>query len=155
MLGNPEITDRLNVLLRSELAAINQYVVHAQINEIWGYDKLSNYVMTRAKEEMGHAERLIERIIFLEAKPVVNILDPIAVGDNVPQQLSNDRTSEKTAITNYNEAVRLCANNDDNGTRELLEDILEDEERHIREIEEKLYNIAQMGIDNFLSSQVA
>ena len=154
MLGNPEITDRLNVLLRSELAAINQYVTHAQMDEIWGYPKLSEYVMGRAKEEMGHAEKLLERIIFLEADPIVNILDPIVIGKVVPDQLANDRTAEKTAISSYNEAVRLCANNDDNGTRELLEDILEDEERHIREIEEHLYNIAQMGLANFLSSQV-
>ena len=154
MLGNPEITDRLNVLLRSELTAINQYVVHAQMDEVWGLGKLADYVMTRAKEEMGHAERLIERIIFLEANPLVGTLDPVQIGQEVIVQLANDRTAERTAITLYNEVIRLCANNDDNGTRELLEDILEDEERHIREIEERLYNIKQMGIDNFLSAQV-
>jgi bacterioferritin len=86
--------------------------------------------------------------------PVVQTLDPIIIGATVPEQLVSDRTSERTAITTYNEVIRLCANNDDNGTRELLEDILEDEERHIREIEEKLYNIQQMGLDNFLSAQI-
>jgi bacterioferritin len=154
MLGNMEIVDRLNVLLRSELTAVNQYSVHASMAGIWGYGKLDDYVMGRAKEEMGHAEKLIERILFLEGQPIVGTLDPVMIGATVPMQLQNDRTAEKTAITTYNEVVRLCANNDDNGTREILEDILTDEERHIREIEEKLYNIDQMGIDNFLSGMM-
>jgi bacterioferritin len=154
MNGNPEIIDRLNFLLKSELAAINQYTVHAQMDEIWGLGKLADYVMGRAKEEMGHAEKLIERIIFLHGLPIVHILDPIFIGPAVIEQLAFDRAAEKGAIVNYNEAIRLCANNDDNGTREILEDILGDEERHIREIEERLYNIEQMGIDNFLSAQI-
>jgi bacterioferritin len=153
MNGNPEVIDRLNFLLKSELAAINQYVVHAQMDEIYGYDKLSEYVMKRAKDEMKHAEMLIERMLFLRGMPIVSILDPIFVGQDVETQLNNDHSSEETAIKNYNEAIRLCTNLEDVGTEEILEDILEDEERHIREIEEKQYHIAQMGIANFLSLQ--
>jgi bacterioferritin len=153
MKGNARIIDTLNDLLADELTAINQYMVHAETCEDWGYGKLHDLVEKRAIVEMKHAEKLIGRIIFLEGMPIVSNLKPMHIGDNVEKQLENDRVAEEGAIGAYNAAIGLAAELADNGTRELLTSILEDEESHIDELETQLDQIKQMGVQLYLAEQ--
>jgi bacterioferritin len=155
MKGNDKIIQRLNVLLADELTAINQYMVHSEMCANWGYAHLHELNEKRAIGEMKHAEKLIARIIFLEGSPTVSDLNPIHVGPEVPVQLENDRGAEDGAIRMYNEGIKLCLELGDGGTRELLEDILEDEEEHIDEIETQLDQIQQMGVQNYLLGQMS
>jgi bacterioferritin len=155
MKGNDSLIQALNGLLADELTAINQYVVHAEMAENWGYGKLKKIVGGRSITEMKHAEKLIERILFLEGTPIVGELNKIHIGVDVPQQLANDLASELTAVASYNNAVKLATEVGDNATREILEGILKDEDGHVDEIEEKLDQIKQMGIHHFLAVQAA
>jgi len=155
MKGNDKIIERLNVLLADELTAINQYMVHAEMCDNWGYERLHEAIQKRAIEEMRHAEKHITRLLFLEGRPVVSNLNPIHIGPDVETQLKNDWQAESGAIQAYNEAVRLAVELGDNGTRELLEAILTDEEDHIDWLEAQLDQIQQMGIENYLAAQVS
>lgn len=152
MKGDAKLIDALNKLLSGELAAINQYMVHAEMCEDWGYNKLSGLVKKRAIDEMKHAEKLIERIIFLEGQPIVSVLDKITIGQNVENQLKNDHHSEADTIRMYNEVIILAGNVKDYATRSILQAILSDEDAHIDEIEENLDQIEQMSIQNYLMS---
>lgn len=154
MKGNADVITALNALLADELTAINQYMVHTEMCDNWDYDRLSEAVEKRAITEMKHAETLIARILFLDEKPIVSDLNPIHIGADVQKQLENDHAAEQQAIISYNAAVRLAADRDDNGTRELLDDILEDEEEHIDWIEAQLAQISQIGIANYLQAQI-
>jgi bacterioferritin len=154
MKGNDKVIETLNDRLVEELTAINQYMVHAEMCENWGYKKLHDVVEKRAFTEMRHAEKLIARIIFLDGKPVVSKLNDIHIGPDVEAQLNNDRLSEQDAIRHYNDSIRLATELGDNGTKELLDDILKEEEGHIDELEAQLDQIKQMGITNFLVPQV-
>ncbi|HAM35050.1 MAG TPA: bacterioferritin [Elusimicrobia bacterium] len=154
MKGNEKLLDTLNSLLADELTAINQYMVHAEVCDNWGYDKLHEHFQKRAIEEMKHAEKLISRIIFLEGHPIVSDLRTIKIGDQVPKQLANDLALEMGAIKSYNAAVALAVAVSDNATREMLESILKDEDRHVDDIEERIDQIGQMGLQNFLSEQI-
>jgi bacterioferritin len=155
MKGNKAVLDVLNDLLADELTAINQYMVHSEMCANWGYEKLHEAVEKRAIEEMGHAEKLIERILFFdEGKPIVSNLNPIHIGAEVEKQLSNDLAAELGAVTAYNDGVRLTREVGDNGTRELLESILKDEEDHVDWLEAQLDQIGQMGIQVYLGEQV-
>ena len=153
MKGNDNLIKALNGLLADELTAINQYVVHAEMDENWGYGKLKKSVGARAITEMKHAEKLIERILFLEGTPIVGELNKINIGADVPQQCANDLALEMTTVANYNSAVKLAADVGDNATREILEGILKDEDGHVNEIEEQLDQIKQMGVQRFLAIQ--
>ena len=153
MKGNSKILAVLNSLLADELTAINQYVVHSEMAENWGYGKLQKLVRSRAITEMKHAEKLIERILFLEGTPIVSTLNKIRIGADIPKQLANDLASETDAVKNYNAAVKVAMEAGDNVTKELLESILKDEDGHVDELEEKLDQIGQMGIQNFLALQ--
>ena len=153
MKGNPELIDSLNDLLASELAAINQYMVHGEMAEDWGYERLSKNFKTRSITEMKHAERLIERILFLEGTPIVSNLDDIHIGSTIPQQVDNDHASELTAIKMYNEAIVLAGKVLDYATRDVLEGILRDEDKHLDELEELQDQIEQMTLPTFLSTQ--
>jgi bacterioferritin len=153
MKSNDKLMQTLNGLLAGELTAINQYVVHAEMAENWGYGKLKKSVGARAMTEMKHAEKLIARILFLEGTPIVGELNKINIGADVPQQCANDLASEMTTVANYNSAVKLAADVGDNATREILEGILKDEDDHVNEIEEKLDQIKQMGVQHFLAIQ--
>ena len=153
MKSNDKLMQTLNGLLAGELTAINQYVVHAEMAENWGYGKLKKSVGARSIREMKHAEKLIERILFLEGTPNVGNLNKIHIGADVPQQCANDLASEMTTVANYNSAVKLAADVGDNATREILEGILKDEDDHVNEIEEKLDQIKQMGVQHFLAIQ--
>ena len=153
MKSNDKLMQTLNGLLAGELTAINQYVVHAEMAENWGYGKLNKSVRARSITEMKHAEKLIERILFLEGTPIVGELNKINIGADVPQQCANDLALEMTTVANYNSAVKLAMDVGDNATREILEGILKDEDGHVNEIEEKLDQIKQMGVQNFLAIQ--
>lgn len=154
MKGNDKIIEKLNDLLADELTAINQYMVHSEMCDNWGYEKLHGAVEKRAVEEMKHAEKLIARILFLEGKPVVSTLKKLHIGAEVDSQHSNDKDAEAGAIASYNDGIKLARDLADNGTRELLESILTDEERHIDEIEARLDQIKQMGIKVYLGEQI-
>ena len=153
MKGNDKVLQSLNGLLADELTAINQYIVHAEMAENWGYGKLKKLVRERAITEMKHAEKLIERILFLEGHPIVSDLNKISIGSDVPKQLANDLTAEMTAVANYNLAIKTARDAGDNATKEMLDGILKDEDAHVNTIEEKLDQIEQMGIQNFLATQ--
>lgn len=153
MKGNANLVDLLNKNLADEFTAVHQYTTHAAIARNWGYDGLAHYFQSRADEEMEHSRELIDRILFLEYKPVVNILNEINVAYEVPTQLANDRAAELLAIKSYNEAIEFAVTVRDNSTRSLLEEILNDEIRHIDEIENYQQQIQQMTLQIFLSTQ--
>jgi bacterioferritin len=153
MKGNEKIVERLNALLADELTGINQYIVHSEMCANWGYERLHKAIEKRAVDEMKHAEKLIARILFLEGRPIVSRLNRIEIGPDVEAQHANDRATEDTAIKAYNDGIRLAAEIGDNGTRDLLESNLVDEESHIDWIEAQLDQIKQMGIQNYLVEQ--
>jgi bacterioferritin len=154
MKGNAKLIELLNSLLADELTAINQYMVHAEIAENWGYGKLHGHFRKRSIDEMKHAEKLIARIIFLEGVPVVSEYRKINIGADVSKQLDNDHFAEETAIKSYNDVIKVAGDVGDFATREILESILKDEDRHIDGIEELRDQVSHMGIAIFLSSQV-
>jgi bacterioferritin len=143
------------MLLADELTAVNQYIVHSEMCANWGYDKLHKAIEKRAIEEMKHAEMHIARILFLEGLPIVSNLNPMHIGDGVEKQHGNDLTAEVGAIKAYNDAIKLAVEVGDNGTREMLESILKDEEAHLDWLEAQLDQIKQMGIQNYLTEQIS
>ena len=154
MKGNEQIIKQLNARLSEELTAINQYMVHAEMCENWRYKKLHEMIFKRSIQEMKHAEKLIARILFLEGIPIVSELNKLHIGSEVSKMHVNDQAAEATAIRGYNESIRVAVEVGDNGSRELLESILKDEEEHIDLIESQLDQIAQMGIQNYLVEQI-
>ncbi len=154
MKGNPKLIETLNSLLADELTAINQYMVHSEMAHNWGYEKLHKHFEKRAIDEMKHAEILIGRILFLEATPTVNKYNKMMIGVDVPKQLAGDHGLEMMAIKAYNEAIICAGDVNDYATREILEKILKDEDRHIDQIEELQDQIEQMSLQIFLSTQV-
>jgi len=153
MKGHPEIIKVLNELLADELAAVNQYILHGEMCEDWGYEKLHEVIEKRAIQEMIHAEKLIGRILFLEGMPIVDKLSKIVIGEHVQKQLESDHAAEKMAIDAYNKAIALMAELGDHGTKMLVESILSEEEDHIDWIEEQLDQIEQMGYQRYLNKQ--
>ncbi|QEM69667.1 bacterioferritin [Geobacter sp. FeAm09] len=154
MKGNDKIIEHLNLRLAEELTAINQYMVHSEMCDNWDYERLHKAIEKRAIDEMKHAEKLIARILFLEGRPIVSDLNKIHIGAEVPKMHANDWSAEEAAIKGYNESIRLAVEVGDNGTRELLEDILEEEEAHIDWLEAQLDQIKQMGAQNYLVEQI-
>jgi len=154
MKGNEKILENLNALLKNELTAINQYFVHAEMCSNWGYERLHKIVEKRAIEEMKHAGSLIERILFLEGTPVVSELNSINIGAVVEDQLRKDLLAEEHCIKMYNEGIRLATELSDGGTKELLDKIIVDEEKHAEFLEAQLSQIEQMSIQNYLSVQI-
>jgi bacterioferritin len=154
MKGNAKLIEVLNQLLADELTAVNQYMVHSEMCEDWGYSKLHELFEKRAIDEMKHAEKLIGRILFLEGIPIVTNLRKIHIGAQVQEQLTNDHGSEADAIAAYNEAIALAGEVKDFATRELLEQILHDEDSHIDDIEALQDQIEQMTLPIFLTTQI-
>jgi len=154
MKGSAKVIDCLNELLSAELAAINQYMVEAEMLENWGLNKLAEMEEKRAITEMKHAETLIARILFLEGKPIVNKLADIHIGEDVPKQFANDLAAEMTAIRDYNAGIKLCVEAGDNATKEILEGILKDEDAHVDQIEEQQDRVAKMGLQVYLGTQI-
>ncbi len=153
MTGHPNVLKVLNGLLADELTAINQYMVHSEMCDNWGYDELHKAIEKRAVDEMHHAESVIARIIFLEGSPTVTTLHAITIGKSVKEMIASDHESEKGAVKAYNEAIRIAVEAADNGSRELLEKILKDEEAHIDWLEAQEDQMAQMGLENYLANQ--
>ncbi len=153
MKGNEKIIEHLNARLADELTAINQYMVHGEMCDDWGYKRLHEAIEKRAIAEMKHAEKLIARILFLEGKPTVSNLNKINIGADVEKMHKNDCKAEEAAIKDYNADIRLAAELGDNGTRDLLQSILTDEEDHIDWLETQLGQIEQMGIQIYLTEQ--
>ncbi len=154
MKGDENVLAELNQLLAEELTAINQYMVHAEMCEDWGYMRLYGEVYKRAITEMKHAEKLIERILFLEGMPIVSKLNDIHIGHDVPKQLASDAGAEYGAVKHYNKAIEVCVVAGDNATRDMLESILGDEDGHVDDIETLQTQIEQMGLELFLNAQV-
>ena len=154
MKGNENILETLNMLLADELTAINQYMVQSEMCADWGYERLHEAIEKRAIDEMKHAEKLIGRILFLEGIPIVSNLNKINIGATVDAQHKNDQAAEEVAIKAYNEGIKLAVEVGDNGTRDMLEEILEDEEEHIDWIESQLDQIEQMGLQVYLGEQL-
>jgi bacterioferritin len=154
MKGNAKLIATLNALLADELTAINQYMVHSEMCDNWGYGKLHKAIEKRAVDEMKHAEKLIGRILFLEGLPVVSELKKLLIGADIPKMFVNDHTSEAGAVKSYNEAIILAGQVKDFATREILEGILKDEDAHIDQIEEVQDQIGQMTLPIFLTTQV-
>lgn len=153
MKGNENIINTLNQLLADELTAINQYMVHSEMCDNWGYDKLHKAIEKQAMDEMHHAEWLIQRIIFLEGTPIVSKLNPMKIGQSVPEMIGNDQEAEYMAIRAYNEAIRLAHEVDDQVTVDLLMKILKMEEGHVDWAEKQRAQIEQMGLENYLANQ--
>ena len=154
MKGNEKVIATLNVLLADELTAINQYVVHSEMCANWGYGKLHDAIEARAITEMRHAEKLIERMLFLEGRPIVSKLNDLHIGATVVEQFRDDEAAEAAAVTRYNEGVQQASELRDNGTRVMLEGILHDEEEHLDWLETQLDQIQQMGLAQYLVEQV-
>ncbi len=152
MKGKDKVIKSLNQLLTEELTAINHYMLHGEMCDAWGYDKLHKFFEKQAIDEMHHAEWLIGRIIYLEGHPNVYKINPFKPGKGVADMLKLDLDSEVDAVRMYNEAIDLCAKELDHGTRDLLIKILNDEEKHLDSAEAQLDQINQMGLSNYLVS---
>jgi bacterioferritin len=154
MKGDKKLIESLNSLLADELTAVSQYMVHSEMCDNWGYDKLHKSIEKRAIDEMKHAEKLIGRILFLEGLPVVSDLKKMHIGAEIPKMMANDHEKELTAVKNYNAAIKLAGDVKDYATRELLESILKDEDGHVDGIEMNIDQISQMGLAVYLTTQV-
>ena len=154
MKGKPEVLKALQDMLEEELGALNQYFLHSEMSENWGYELLSKRVKKLSINEMKHAEELIERMLFLEGAPNLSELPKLNIGKDVKQQLENDLALEHGAVTDYNEAIATCRKAGDNGTADFLKGILADEEGHVDFFEEQLGLIEQLGMQNYLARQL-
>jgi bacterioferritin len=154
MKGNPKVIEQLNRALREELTAINQYFVHCEMYENWGYEGLSKHTKGLSIAEMKHAEALIERIFFLDG---VAAMAPLAlsIGKNVKEMIEFDLKAETGAIALYNEAALIAADEKDNGTRDLFIKLLKDEEDHADYLEIQLHQIAEIGYERYLITQTS
>jgi bacterioferritin len=154
MRGDQKVIEQLNTALSNEMTAVVQYMVQAETCENWGYGRLAGLTKARAIEEMRHAEALIERIIFFDAVPNVNVPLTPTLGSDVPQQLEAGLTDETNAIREYNDAILACAQAGDAGSKDLFERLLHDEERHADFLEAQLHSIKEMGIGPYLAQQM-
>lgn len=154
MQSSEEILSALQTALTSELTAIVQYMLHSEMTKNWGYGKLSQKQRMESISEMKHAEAIMERMVFLEGLPIVNPKLEPKIGLNVPEMLKNDLAAEYEAIETYNQIIRLATEQGDNGTRSLFEGFVREEEEHADWLEGQLTLIVDMGIGNFLSTQV-
>ncbi len=154
MRGNDKVLQHLSEALKAELTAINQYFLHSKMCENWGYFRLGAYYRKESIEEMVHAEKLMDRILFLEGTPNMTDVGPINVGRNVKQQFENDLALELRAVKQLNEAIETSVKVSDNASRALFEDILKDEEHHVDYLEGQLHAIEEIGLDNFLAQQL-
>jgi bacterioferritin len=153
MKGNPRVIAELNKALKEELTAINQYFLHAEMCENWGYHKLSTYIKKQSIGEMKHAEVLIERILFLDGTPSMMPLE-LKVGGTVRGMIESDLALEVAAVKQYNNAVAIATKEGDNGSRDLLVTLLKDEEDHVDFLEAQMQQIKDMGYERYLAQQL-
>jgi bacterioferritin len=154
MKGEPKVIAFLNEVLKAELTAINQYFLHSEMCENWGYERMAKLVKKESIEEMMHAEKLIERILYLDGTPNMSDYFKINVGSTVEAQIKNDLQLEYDAVKRLNDGIKGCIAANDAGSRELAEKILSDEEHHIDWLEAQLHAISEMGIQNYLAQQL-
>jgi len=154
MHGNEKVIQQLNAALSSELTAIVEYMTQSEMCQNWGYTRLGDLTKARAIEEMKHAEGLIERIIFLDGIPSVDVGLKPQLGSKVQEQLEIDLKDEQDAVRQYNEAAKVCVEARDEGTKALFERMIRDEERHADFLESQLHAIKEMGVANYLAQQV-
>ena len=154
MQGDPEIIEFLNEALTAELTAINQYFIHAKMCENWGFLRLAKHNYDESIDEMKDAEKVIERILYLDGVPNLQRLNSVLVGETVPEQHRLDLELERAAVERYNRGVALAREKGDNGTAELLEDLLTGEEHHADWLESQLNVIEQVGLENYLSQHI-
>ena len=154
MQGNPKVLAALQEALKEELVAINQYFLHYEMLDNWNYERLAEHLRKQSIDEMKHAERLIERILFLDSTP--NLTEPmkLTVGQNVKDQISSDLALEYGAVKLYNNAIRTSRDEGDNVSRELFESLLRDEEKHVDWLEAQLHLIGEVGYERYLSQQI-
>jgi bacterioferritin len=153
MRGNDQVIAQLNMALREELTAINQYFLHAEMMHSWGYHRMGGYIKKQSIDEMKHAEKLIERLLFLEATPKMEYLD-LNIGANVKTQLESDLKLEVKAVEMYNTAIKVSREQGDDASRELFTILLKDEEQHTDWLEQQLHQIKELGYERYLSLQV-
>lgn len=153
MKGNAKVIAALNERLAEELAATVQYMLHAEMCADWGYGKLHEVLEKRGIAEMRHWEKLVERILFLEGRPIVTKMGPVQIGSDVVKLHQHDLKAEHDAVKLYNKTIKLCADEGDNATKVLLEGILKDEEDHVDWIETQLGLIEELGLENYLTEQ--
>ena len=153
MKGNPKVLAELNKALKEELTAINQYFLHAEMCENWGYHKLAEYIKKQSIGEMKHAEVLMERILFLDGTPSMMPLE-LKVGGSVKAMIESDLALEVSAVKQYNDAVAIAAKEGDNGSRDLLVQLLKDEEEHVDFLEAQMHQIKELGYERYLSMQM-
>ncbi len=154
MRGNDKVIEQLNAALSAELTAIVQYMTQAEMCANWGYIRLAERTKQRAIQEMRHAEGLIERIIFLDSTPTVDVGLKPQLGNNVQQQMEINLKDETDAVRQYNEAVKVCVEARDDGSRTLFEKMIKDEEGHVEYLEAQIHTIHEMGIGNYLSQHL-
>ena len=154
MKGNSKVIAVLSEVLKAELTAINQYFLHAEMCENWGFEKLAKHTRAESIEEMQHAEKLIEHILYLDGTPNMSDYFKINIGPNVKAQLEFDLQVEYEAVKRLNEGIEVCLKAGDNGSRVLLNGILTDEEEHIDWLEGQLHAIGEMGLENYLAQQL-
>jgi bacterioferritin len=153
MKGNPKVLEELNKALKEELTAINQYFLHAEMCENWGYKKLSDYIKKQSIGEMKHAEKLMERILFLDGTPSMMPLE-LKVGGSVKGMLESDLALEVGAVKEYNDAIAIATKEGDNGSRDLFVELLKDEEDHVDFLEAQMHLIKEVGYERYLSLQM-
>ena len=151
--GSPKVIAELNKALREELTAINQYFLHAEMCENWGYDRLSEYIKKQSIGEMKHAEALIERILFLDGSPSMQPLE-LSVGKDVQEMIESDLKLEVSAVKQYNAAIQIAVDEKDNGSRDLLVELLKDEESHVDWLEAQVHQIKELGYERYLTMQM-
>ena len=152
MRGNAEVIAQLNHALKEELTAINQYFLHAEMCHNWGYHRLGAYIKKQSIDEMKHAEKLIERLLFLDATPQMSYMD-LSIGGNVRAQLEADLKLEENAVAMYNTAIKISREQGDDVSRELFSFLLKDEELHVDWLEMQLHQIKEIGYERYLSNQ--
>ncbi len=155
MKGKSKVIAVLNEALCAELTAINQYVIHSRMCANWGYTKLAEKAMKEAIEEMKHAEVLIDRVLFLDGIPNIQKYNKVLVGTTVQAQMENDLSIEIEALKLYNRGSKLARSEDDNGSADLFDTLLKDEEEHVDFLEAQLHMIGEIGIENYLAQQVS
>lgn len=154
MKGDPKVLEYLQEVLTAELTAINQYFLHAEMLENWGYERLAKITRKESIEEMRHAESLLHRMLYLEGTPNMARLFDLHIGQNVKQMFENDLNLEYQAVPRLNKAINAAVEAGDNGSRDLFESILKDEEHHVDFLEAQLYMIQEMGYENYLAQQI-
>jgi bacterioferritin len=154
MRGNAQVIAQLNLALKEELTAINQYFLHAEMCHNWGYHGLGDFIKKQSIDEMKHAEEIIERILFLDATPQMEFME-LNVGQNVKGQLEADLQLEVNAVAMYNKAIQISREAGDDQSRELFSKLLKDEEQHVDWLESQLHQIKEMGYERYLSNQTA